>query len=293
VLSFALVLVALLLPVLVLAEMWRTRRIELPPDAPDTQLDPVLSTSGMSRKIVFAMVALAEAFLLLVAYTANEPFRQSQARELQLEYMQEQGAHHFVLYCMACHGPTGRGYLENVDLVGKPLNRADLQSTDPDERRANVRMIYQTIENGRPGTPMPAWGVANGGPLNYAMINELVELITGGRWDLVQQLIRKEAIPVPTESPITNPVEAGQRIVTQGACAACHAISGTQARGTVGPALDGIANRRIAGVLDFTRDNVKRWVTNPPANKPGTPMPPYQLKEQHLDAIAAYLETLR
>lgn len=292
-LTLAIALVVLLLPVLVLIELWRNRRVALPDDAPEPQLDPVLSTSGMSRKILFAMVALVEAFLLIIAYGVNEPFRQSQAAERQLEFAQEQGAHIYVQYCLSCHGSQGRGYTENIDLVGKPLNRPEFQSTDPDERRNNVKLIYQTIENGRPGTPMPAWGTTNAGPLNYEMINELVALITGGRWDLVQQTIRHDAVAIPTESPITDLVQAGQRIVTQGPCASCHTVQGTQARGTVGPALDGIANRRIAGVLDFTRENVKRWTVNPGQHKPGTLMPPYPLRENYLDAIAAYLETLR
>jgi mono/diheme cytochrome c family protein len=293
VLTLVLVLVALLLPVLVLAELWRTRRVEVPADAPDTQLDPVLSTAGMSRKIVFAMVALVEAFLLLIAYGANEPFRQTEAKANQLEIGQENGAHTYVQYCMACHAVGGKGYLENVDLPGKPLNRPDLQSTDPDEHKAAVKLIYQTVENGRAGTDMPAWGNVNGGPLNYAMINEIVDMITGGRWELVEDVVKQTGAVVPTESPITDPVEAGKRIVTQGPCAACHTVSNTPAQGKVGPQLDGIATRTIAGVLPFSTDNVKKWVTNPPANKPGTAMPPYQLKDQYLDAIAAYLSTLR
>lgn len=307
-LTLVLVLVALLLPVLVLAELWRTRRVEVPADAPDTQLDPVLSTAGMSRKIVFAMVALVEAFLLLIAYGVNEPFRQAEAKYDQAEIAADNGAHTYVTYCMACHGVTGHGYLENVDLPGKPLNgRPDLQvctgarpsANDPvnctstDEYKAAYKLIYQTVENGRAGTDMPAWGNANGGPLNYAMINELVAMITQGRWDLVQKWVTETGAVVPTESPITDPVTAGQRIVTQGPCAACHTISGTPAQGKVGPALDGIASRSIAGVLPFSTDNVKKWVTNPPANKPGTQMPPYALKDQYLDAIAAYLSTLK
>ena len=292
-LTLAIVLVALLLPIIVLGEIWRSRRVVVPEDAPDTQIDPVLSTSGMSRKIILAMVVLTEGFLLLIAYSANEPFRQTMAAERQLEHAQHNGAHTYVQYCLSCHGGRGQGYLENIDLGGKPLNRPELQSTDPDERKANVKMIYQTIENGRPGTPMPAWGVANGGPLYYEMINELVALIVGGRWDMVDRDLRQQGIAVPTESPITNPVEAGQRIVTQGACAACHAVSGTQATSRIGPPLDGIASRRIGGVLDFTRENVRRWIRNPPAEKPGSPMPPYPLRDNYLDAIAAYLETLR
>ncbi len=291
-LNLAIVIGALLLPVLVLAEIWRSRRVAVPADAPDTQLDATLSTSGMSRKILLSMVALSEAFLLLVAYGANEPFRQTQAAERQLEFAQHNGAHTYVQYCLSCHGADGRGFLENVSLPGKPLNTPELQSTNADQQKANVKMIYQTIENGR-GAIMPAWGVQNGGPLNYEMINEMVSLIVGGRWDLVHEIIRAENVAVPTEAPITNPVETGRLIVTQGACASCHAVTGTQARGNVGPALDGIANRRIAGVLDFTRDNVKRWVSNPTQQKPGTTMPPYALQDRYLDAIAAYLETLR
>jgi mono/diheme cytochrome c family protein len=293
VLTVAIVLVALLLPVLMLAEIWRTRRVTVPADAPDNVIDPVLSTSGMSRKILFGIVALVEAFLLLIAYSANEPFRQAQARERQHEAAMEHGAHTYVQYCLSCHGVQGRGYLENVGLPGKPLNRPDLQTTDPDERKAAVRLITQTIENGRAGTVMPAWGVQNGGPLNYAMIDELTALITEGRWDLVEQLVREEDVAVPTEPAITDPVATGRQIVTQGACASCHAISNTPAQGRVGPALDGIASRSIAGVLPFSRENVKRWTQNPSGVKPGTPMPPYALRESYLDAIAAYLETLR
>lgn len=292
-LTVAIVLVALFLPGLMLAELWRTRRITLPADASDAQLDPVLSTSGMSRKILFAMVALVEAFLLLIAYGANEPFRQSQAKDNQLKFSEEQGAHIFVQYCLACHGPTGKGYLENVGLPGKPLNRADLQDQDPDALKANVRLITQTVTNGRAGTVMPAWGVENGGPLNYEMVNDVVLLITNGTWDLVTEQIQAQGVAIPTEPAITDPVTTGKQIVTQGPCASCHTVSNTPANGKVGPALDGIASRQIAGVLPFSADNVKRWVTNPPGAKPGTAMPPYQLKDSYLDAIAAYLATLR
>jgi len=97
----------------------------------------------------------------------------------------------------------------------------------------------------------------------------------------------------PTEAPITDPVAAGKLIVTQGACASCHAVSGTAAKGAVGPALDGIANRKIGGVADFNAANVKKWVANPSSLKPGSSMPPYALKESYLDAIAAYLATLK
>jgi mono/diheme cytochrome c family protein len=295
VLTVAIIFIALLLPALVLAELWRTRRLNVPEEGTDAQIDPVLSTAGMSRKIVFAMVALVESFLLLIAYSANEGFRQTHASERQLELAVDAGAHTYVQYCLTCHGPTGRGFLENVGLPGKPLNRPDLQVAEGDEAKAARKLIYSTVQNGRAGTIMPAWGVENGGPLNYAMIDELVALVNNGRWDVVDHLIREQNVAIPTEPPITaaTMVDVGKKIVTEGACASCHTVSGTTAQGKVGPALDGIANRPIAGVIPFTRENVKRWVPNPPGVKPGTAMPPYALREQYLDAIAAYLETLR
>lgn len=294
--TFIIALVALLLPLLVLAELWRSRRVEVADEAPENQIDPVLSTSGMSRKIIFAMVALTEAFLLLIAYTANEPYRRTQAAERQVEFAAEDGAHIFIQYCMVCHGPSGKGYLENVGLPGKPLNRPDLQVTTGNDAATIRKMIYQTVENGRAGTDMPAWGNVNGGPLNYAMIDELVTLINGGRWDVVADQIKNASPPVavPTEPAITpqNQVEIGKKIVTEGPCSSCHTVVGTPAKGTVGPALNGIATRRIGGVLDFSPANVVKWVSNPPAVKPGTQMPPYALKDEYLQAVAAYLSTL-
>ena len=59
------------------------------------------------------------------------------------------------------------------------------------------------------------------------------------------------------------------------------------------PALDGIAGRKIGGVADFTAANMKKWVANPSSLKPGSSMPGYALKESYLDAIAAYLATLK
>ena len=210
-LTVAIAFVALLLPGLVLAELWRTRRLPIPADAPENVLDPVLSTAGMSRKIVFAMVALAEAFLLLIAYTANEPFRQSSAAEKQLEFAVENGAHTYIQYCMSCHGAQGRGFLENVGLPGKPLNRADLQVGEGDEGKAARKLVYTTVENGRPAPSCPAWGNQNGGPLNYAMIDEIVVLVNQGRWDVVDSFIKHDNVPIPTEPPITNPAEKRAR----------------------------------------------------------------------------------
>jgi cytochrome c oxidase subunit 2 len=85
----------------------------------------------------------------------------------------------------------------------------------------------------------------------------------------------------------------GEQLVVNGACAACHAIEGTSAQGAVGPALDGIASRpQIAGVVENNEENLRAWISNAPALKPGTAMPPMNLSEADLNHVVAYLQTL-
>lgn len=85
----------------------------------------------------------------------------------------------------------------------------------------------------------------------------------------------------------------GEQIVTTGSCAACHAISGTSAVGTVGPPLDGFASQpMIADHVENTPENLAAWLANPPAVKPGTLMPAPGLSQTDIAHVIAYLETL-
>jgi cytochrome c oxidase subunit 2 len=48
-----------------------------------------------------------------------------------------------------------------------------------------------------------------------------------------------------------------------------------------------------SGTLSNTKENLGRWVLNPQMIKPGTQMPPSPLSTVQLDALLAYLETLK
>jgi cytochrome c oxidase subunit 2 len=48
-----------------------------------------------------------------------------------------------------------------------------------------------------------------------------------------------------------------------------------------------------AGAAPNTPENLRLWIRKPDAIKPGSLMPAMQLNEQELDALTAYLETLR
>ncbi|HEV7663663.1 MAG TPA: cytochrome c oxidase subunit II [Chloroflexota bacterium] len=92
-------------------------------------------------------------------------------------------------------------------------------------------------------------------------------------------------------------VAAGQQLVAQKGCGGCHTIPGIQgAVGTIGPSLAGVASRtRIAGgvVPNNNPDDLKKWLLNPPALKPGTQMPNLGLTDDEATKIVAFLETLK
>jgi cytochrome c oxidase subunit II len=91
--------------------------------------------------------------------------------------------------------------------------------------------------------------------------------------------------------------DQGKALIAQQPCGTCHVIPGVAgANGVVGPSLAGVASRTtIAGgaVPNTGPDDLKKWLLNPPAVKPGTAMPSYNLTDDQASAIVAYLETLK
>lgn len=87
----------------------------------------------------------------------------------------------------------------------------------------------------------------------------------------------------------------GEQVFVQGACASCHTIRGTSARGVVGPDLTHLDSRSTlaAGALTNTRGNLAGWIANAQGIKPGNQMPSMYLPPRDLHALIAYLETLR
>jgi cytochrome c oxidase subunit II len=79
------------------------------------------------------------------------------------------------------------------------------------------------------------------------------------------------------------------------ACINCHAVSGTAANGRFGPDLTHLMSRRTlaSGVAENTPVDLRLWIRNPDAFKPGSLMPAMQLSDADLDALTTYLETLR
>lgn len=88
--------------------------------------------------------------------------------------------------------------------------------------------------------------------------------------------------------------ESGRNLMTEYGCGACHVIPGVAgARGTVGPSLEGLADRAyVAGVLTNAPGDLTRWLMNPPYFSPDTAMPDLGVTDAHATDMAAYLYTL-
>jgi cytochrome c oxidase subunit II len=90
-------------------------------------------------------------------------------------------------------------------------------------------------------------------------------------------------------------VMTGRRIFEQTACINCHTVSGTPGTGRFGPDLTHLMSRTTiaAGAADNTPENLRRWIEDPDAIKPGSLMPAMKLSAGDLDAVVSYMETLR
>jgi cytochrome c2 len=91
--------------------------------------------------------------------------------------------------------------------------------------------------------------------------------------------------------------ENGRRLLIAKGCGGCHTVPGVAgANGKIGPDLAGVGSRpTLAGgaVPHNGPDDIKRWILDPPALKPGTAMPKLGLSDDEATRIAAYLETLK
>ncbi len=88
---------------------------------------------------------------------------------------------------------------------------------------------------------------------------------------------------------------AGRRVFETTACLNCHTVEGTVGNGRYGPDLTHLMSRETiaSGAVPNTAEALKAWVRDPAHFKPGVLMPAMQLDEAKLDALVAYLGTLR
>lgn len=156
--------------------------------------DEELEGRRLERVLGWALVFTLVIAVALPVYFIAEPFRQETAEATYLEQSIERGAVYFAdqtsdvyvsdtsLQCARCHGTDGEGgsathvLQPEADKCVEEENQSNPEVPEclskqvsweaPDLTLATLRysraQLIDIITFGRPGTPMPAWGVASG-----------------------------------------------------------------------------------------------------------------------------------
>jgi cytochrome c oxidase subunit II len=116
---------------------------------------------------------------------------------------------------------------------------------------------------------------------------------------IVQSPANFDAWLTAEQQPPVQPTDVvageGAQLFQITTCPACHTINGTPAQGKIGPNLTHFASRgTFAGsIFENNADNIRLWLQDPPAVKPGSLMPNYHLTDHQLDVLVAYLQALQ
>lgn len=226
--------------------------------------DDSMEGPRLGRFQVWAFVMLAISAVGLPAYWLREPFRQAGAGfDRGTAYFEdkevERGRELFQTSpgdppkprephfgCDACHGVEGIGGVATYTLVD-PVNPdappRQVQWTAPALNTVMLRYRPEEVRSilvyGRAGTPMPAWGVEGGGPMNDQQIDDLVAYL---------EHIALDPKKVQADSLAQYGTD-GLKLF-EGFCARCHTQGtsygepGVPAGGAFGPDLTGGATLR-------------------------------------------------
>ena len=89
--------------------------------------------------------------------------------------------------------------------------------------------------------------------------------------------------------------QTGAQIFAEKTCGNCHNISGTSSNGQAGPDLTHLASRQtlLTGLIPNDKKSLARWIENPQEIKPGANMPKFYLDKDSVNALVAYLSSLK
>jgi len=187
----------------------------------------------------------------------------------------QQGAKLYAENCAVCHGAQGEGR------VGARLQ--DFPSINP------KAFVKATVANGVPGSKMPAWSRARGGPLSDAEIDAIAAFIatwTTGDITPAPTEPPRPVTPLPTVSGVTGDPTRGAQLFQQN-CVVCH---GARGEGRVGANLARpLASAFPAALIKQTVSEGVRGSTMPAwAKANGGP-----LTDQQIDDVTAFVVAMQ
>jgi cytochrome c oxidase subunit 2 len=125
--------------------------------------------------------------------------------------------------------------------------------------------------------------------LSHGIMKAQVRAVTPAEFDAWAAGQKEDAI-APTSGAAASGFDT-----FNGQCAACHGIQGTPAQGIAAPDLTHLMSRgcMVGCMLDPNDpEDLAMWLRDPPAFKPGSFMPDYDLSEAQIDELVVYLQTL-
>lgn len=173
--------------------------------------------------------------------------------------------------CNDCHTILGIGGYFAPDLT-KVADRRDTTW---------LRSFLTDPQAAKPGTTMPNQKLLAADVLDLVAFFDWVRRIDTNQWP---------------PQPLTGISAAAGRPAAPAAwqakgCAGCHMVDGQGASGP-GPDLSHIGSTPYDALAN-TPEFLDRWLSDPPAVKPGTLMPKLPLTHEDLDALVRYLVALK
>ena len=163
-------------------------REEVPPNLAPGITDDTLESKRLDKTLASAVVLSGILALSLPIYFVTEQSRQDGFVEEFDDVALERGAHLYEEFqCGTCHGVEGGGgvaaYVEKRSGISVAWSAPAINNVfyryEPEEVR--FWLVY-----GRANSPMPAWGLEGGGPLNDQQIDELMEYLQSEEYILGQ-----------------------------------------------------------------------------------------------------------
>lgn len=141
--------------------------------------DDELETRILDRALGWAFVVIAAIALILPLYWLMEPARQENAANGWVGRFESRGSESYEEACSSCHGPNGVGGVASFTLSDSDGQFvAQVQWKAPALTNVLSRFdeseVTHILNYGRPGSPMPAWGLPGGGPMTEQQIHQLV-----------------------------------------------------------------------------------------------------------------------
>lgn len=252
--------------------------------------DEELETTGLERAMAWGVALAVFSAVFLPLYWLIEPSRINDAVDDFYKRDVTMGRQLYAQNCVTCHGPDAEGGTAphpdpDVDAPwpAPQLNNIAARYEDSEIVEDLRQFIVDTIRQGRPGTPMPAWSSAFAGPMNDQQVETIADYILSIQ---TGKLPEAEAF-----------VGASGEELFANNCARCH---GQDAQGRVGPQLVNLFERYGADpdrpeTLEEVREHIVFTLETGRLVPGATPMPSFSnlLTPDQMQRIVDYLESIQ